>query len=1270
VKLSAIRNLIQIYGRGGFRVPLRTRHPSVGERLKAGIIIFKYVVSGSRPHFDPSPAFDTKWYLEQYPDVAAAHVNPLVHFFTVGAVEGRHPHPLFDTSWYLQQNPDVAAAGINPLLHYVTRGAHEGRDPHPLFDSDWYLAQNPDVAAAGINPLAHYLAKGAAAERDPNPDFDGAWYLRENRDVAVAGINPLVHYVTYGAKEGRRPSLAVDPRPQGEDIYALSDLCSPTRAENPIGFAFEGFGVSVLTPTYNTNPKLLAELHQSLRNQSYSDWEWVIVDDASSDPKTIEALATIAARDSRIKITLLSKNGGISLATNKALSLATKPFVALVDHDDLLSRDALERVALEWRGNPLTDLFYTDECKLSDVGRIYDISLKPGPSPALLECTMYIGHLSVYRREFVRALGGFRSEYDGTQDYDLALRAFAATKKIRHVDGICYLWRAVPESSAASLNAKSGVIELQRKAVSEAVSRRCVSASVTPGVSLGFWHVDFALPDNPPTLSFVIPTAAGSRLIRGEMIDLVANAIDSLDRAEVYPNCEYVVIHNGNLSAQQDRYLSEHPRVRLVEYAGSPFNFAEKINLGVASATGDFICLLNDDTEAITPHGGCMLIAYMLAAPGVGAIGPMLLFEDGKVQHNGIVLLEGGPSHYGIMQSPDFGGHANVLQCRRECVGVTGAFLIVRREIYLRLGGFRTSLPFNYNDVDFCLRLGEAGLSCVVDPAVRVYHFEGSMKLGNVKCEKETLYSFHPGLKDVFFNAAFDQRDPSMRVAPRHEARGDHSDPISFENWLDRHICERIPAYPAKGTIKLTVGMPVFNQPSSLLKEAYLSFNMQTYANKELVIVDDGSSRSETVEWIRSIELEGRATIARHETNRGIMGANRTLVASMTGDFLLPLDADDFITIDALQVMAHFIERNPGADLFYSDEFKSDMKGRKFAPFYKPAFDPILLMNCCYPAHLMAIRRDFLHQIHAYDDDRATWCHDWDTLTRGLADNIEPVHVPELLYAWRINPGSTASLETGTKRDAVASQQYVLERFIKTKGLEDVVAIRQNDLFFHEGMWRLAANKIVEDVTILDAGNLWSKEPRELASELMAVCATEAGYAAILPPAADVPSILKELSAPFLFDPRVIAVSGLLLNGKNDRVLWSGGFLHANGVMDPYAGLPFDGGYHGQLFCQRCVDVPAPVGLLIRKNVLASAIELAGEHIDADRLMISLGLLASRLERLICVTPHVLHRMVDGMDVVPVDRHSIARGTGLHLSRWYGKSLSSERPYCWLVGAS
>ena len=283
--------------------------------------------------------------------------------------------------------------------------------------------------------------------------------------------------------------------------------------------------------------------------------------------------------------------------------------------------------------------------------------------------------------------------------------------------------------------------------------------------------------------------------------------------------------------------------------ASSSFNLSEKLNQGVAAARGEYICLLNDDVEAITPRGGEELIGYLAANPRVGAIGPMCLREDKTIQQNGVVLLANGPAHAGEGQPPTFGGHQAMLRCRREAFCIGGAVLLIKKDLYEALGGFDEDLPLNYNDVDFCLRLRERGYSCVVDPQIEVFHFESATKTGTSAVEQERLFLKHPDVTDPYFSRWFDQRSPQYQLKLT-----DENERWDFGRWLDRHIAHRARRFVPEGRLKLSVCVSVYNQPKKLLDEMYTSLLMQTYRNKEIIILDNGSSNDETVEWISQAE--------------------------------------------------------------------------------------------------------------------------------------------------------------------------------------------------------------------------------------------------------------------------------------------------------------------------------------------------------------------------------------------------------------------------------
>jgi GT2 family glycosyltransferase len=1111
--------------------------------------------------------------------------------------------------------------------------------------------------------------------------FDREFYLNQYPDVAAAGADPLQHYLNHGRAERRAPSrialvtLAPEKKPMnvGSDLLRLSDLCNPHYEEPGPKLSDETFVVTVLTPAFNTDPQYIGELYQTLVNQSYSNWEWVVVDDGSSRTASIAILREMARRDPRVRFFANPVNLGISGASNIGLSAARGTHVALVDHDDLVSRHAFLAVYEAWKQNPNTQLFYTDECKLRSDGGLSELWPKPGWSPAYLEYTMCVGHLSVYSRAFLNELGGFRSEFDGTQDFDLALRASLRDPKVVHIPIFAYIYRIIPGSAAAGLYEKSYAIERQGHAVLDYARQRHAGAIVAAGHTDGYWRIRYPLPPSPPLLSYVIPAGGGARVIGGNNVDLVLNCIRSFENKAFYPNREYIVVHNGGLTEAQIRGLKAIPRTHLVVHSDPIFNFSRTVNAGVAAAGGEYICLLNDDVEAITERGGEELVGYLAVNPRVGAIGPKCLFEDGRIQQCGLILLESlGPAHAAEGASRDFSGHQMHLICRHEAYGVGGAILVTRKSIYEEVGGFTEDLPLNYNDVDFCLRIRERGYRCVVDPAIEVYHFESATGVGNGIVEQERFFLTRADTRDPYFSKWFSSSSPYFELDLK---AADRLRP--FGPWLDRHIARRASQFQPKGRLKLSVCVSVYNQPKRFLEEMYRSVLMQTYAHKELVIIDNGSSNFETLDWLRRAQQDPHVTFVRVNNHIGINAANLKLLESASGDFFVPVDADDFLAVDALQMLAYEIERHPDGKVFYSDEYKSDMNSTRLQPLFKPDFDPILLMNYCYPAHLMAMEAEFLRRIGSFTDARTTWCHDYDTLTRALALGEAPIHVRELLYAWRINPGSTASAETSVKPGTVDSQRFVLNRLLNARGLESVVSVEPNRIETSAGMgrlkvpkpvpngWRLKAAKPVPNAKIFDAREVWGNEGFG-ASGLMAA-ASEGGteWIAILVGTADEQTVL-ELSAIALFEPRINAVCGVLID-DNRTVNWSGGFFLPHGrVFDPYNGQSFpDGGYHGELWCQRCVDVAAPVNVLIRVTALRRVAALSGVAC-ADALMVMLGVDAHQRGELIAVTPHVqAPPPPKSVALPPLDRAGLlagipALGRG---SRWYDERLEVERPY-------
>src|ERR1035438_8859121 len=368
---------------------------------------------------------------------------------------------------------------------------------------------------------------------------------------------------------------------------ALIQLKLRQFAENPL--------VSILVPVYRTPLGILRRTIESVTKQSYPNWELCIADDCSQSPEIQGLLADYATRDSRIRVNFLPANGGISHASNAALAMAHGDFVALLDHDDELAQDALYHVveAINLQSN--VDLLYSDEDKIDENGRRYDPFFKPDWSPDLLLSENYICHLLVVRRSHLNQAGGFRSAFDGSQDYDLVLRLTGNNARIVHIPRVLYHWRSLPESTAASPDRKSFAAPAAQRAIQEELDRRRVGAKVIPGSIPGRWRVRYLLTEEPP-VSIII--AAGGK------IDPLRDNLTSLFGKTEYLNYEVVVIDNSK--AADIRELVERwpdpPRpLRYVDWRNRPFNYSVINNEAARHCQSPILLFLNDDTSVINP---------------------------------------------------------------------------------------------------------------------------------------------------------------------------------------------------------------------------------------------------------------------------------------------------------------------------------------------------------------------------------------------------------------------------------------------------------------------------------------------------------------------------------------------------------------------------------------------------------------------------------------------------------------------------------------------
>ena len=498
---------------------------------------------------------------------------------------------------------------------------------------------------------------------------------------------------------------------------------------------------SILTPTYDTPPDVLGAMLESVRRQSFGDWELCLVDDCSPDPAVVPALEQAAAADPRIRFQRRERNGGIVAASNDALAMARGEFVVLLDHDDELHPDALAHVQKALLREPQADYVYTDEDKIDRAGHHSGPFFKPDWSPERMRTQMYSCHLSVLRRSLVEEVGGFDPAFEGSQDWDLVLKVTERARAVLHIPRVLYHWRMLETSAAGGGEAaKPWAFEAGKRAVQAHCERIGLPAVVERDpADPGVYHLRPRLRDEP-LVSIVIPTAGGRREIRFEDTVLVTHCVRSIVERSTYSNYEIVCVVDTSAPPEVSRELEAiaGDRLRLVPY-DRPFNFSEKIDAGAAHAEGEHLVLLNDDIEVATPDWLERMAMYA-GLEGIGAVGGRLVLQDGRLQHAGVRFHKGLPGHPFHGYRGDYRGYGNAVVIAQNCLAVTAACLITPRALFEQVGGFDPAFPVNYNDADYCLKLYELGQRIVYDPDLLMVHFESSSRSSEVEdWEKELL---------------------------------------------------------------------------------------------------------------------------------------------------------------------------------------------------------------------------------------------------------------------------------------------------------------------------------------------------------------------------------------------------------------------------------------------------------------------------------------------------------------------------------------------------
>lgn len=733
---------------------------------------------------------------------------------------------------YLELNLDLQEKfAANPYIkhkaieHFLQHGRFEGRAYQDSFDWQFYIEYNDDLQQLTNREEAyeHWLSFGQQEGRLASQDelinalqqqqtalpanFQAEVYLTLNPDLQqrfanhkYAEYKAIEHFLQHGQEE-RRPYEHIDYEhieSRLDRIEQVEILASPTNQPGIIPTYYDCWIeqntpdatevqlkikaiatlkykplISILMPTYNTPETFLREAVESVLEQIYPHWELCIADDASTESHIRLILEEYANKDSRIKIVFRRVNGHISVASNSALALATGEFVALLDHDDRLTSEALYEVALLLNRHPEADMIYSDEDKLDEQGKRVNPYFKPDWCPDSFLSRMYTCHLGVYRRSILNLIRGFRVGFEGSQDYDLVLRITERTKRIYHLPKVLYHWRIHSGSVTGGAAAKPYAYEAAKRAIAEALRRRNEEGDIQDVANLpGHYTIRYKITEYG-LVSIIIPTRDMSKTLDA--------CLESIFTKSIYPNYEVIVIDNGSVEQETfcvlDKWSKrESKRFRYYRY-DIPFNYSKINNYGVTKAKGNYLLFLNNDTEVITPDWIDAMVEQA-QRHSIGAVGALLLYPDNTIQHAGVVLGLGGLAAHGHQHFPsDTFGYAGQVISTSNVTAVTGACLMCRRQVFEGVGGFNEVLAVAYNDVDLCLKIIDAGYQNVYLPHVKLYHYESKSRGYEDTPEKQARWQREANiLAERWQN--FIQHDPCY--SPNlTRSRGDYSIRVS-----------------------------------------------------------------------------------------------------------------------------------------------------------------------------------------------------------------------------------------------------------------------------------------------------------------------------------------------------------------------------------------------------------------------------------------------------------------------------------------------------------
>ncbi|MHA1279617.1 MAG: glycosyltransferase family 2 protein [Candidatus Helarchaeota archaeon] len=512
--------------------------------------------------------------------------------------------------------------------------------------------------------------------------------------------------------------------------------------------------ISIVVPVYKVACKCLDKCISSVVNQHYSNWELILVDDASGRKDLQQLMDKWASKDERVRVYYLQKNSGIAGATNFGIKHAKGEFIGLLDHDDELTPDALTWIIWALKQNPEAQWLYSDEDLITINEKCHDPRFKPDFSPELLLSNMYTCHFRVYAAEILAKVGYLRKGFDGSQDHDLALRLseIVPKEKVIHIPRILYHWREIPGSTAMNIDEKPKASSAGRKAVADALKRRNIKAKVTSHeICPTIYKIKFE-PSEFPKVSIIIPIK--------NALSSMKKCIDSVRKHTNYPYFEIVVINNASDDIGLLKYLRKEQsenRIKVIDYDKS-FNHSEMNNIATSSVDSEFVLFMNNNIEIISEEWLEQLVAVTELDESIAVVGGLLLYPNGMVQHGGVIFgINGTAGHAHKYIYNELPGYLGRLHSLQEMSGITSVFALVRRSCFDHIGGFDSNrYPTLYNDVDLCIRLRNKGYRCIYNPMVRAIYDDTKTRPVNSEklVYKQRLVSDYAEIlnRDPFYN--------------------------------------------------------------------------------------------------------------------------------------------------------------------------------------------------------------------------------------------------------------------------------------------------------------------------------------------------------------------------------------------------------------------------------------------------------------------------------------------------------------------------------------